>query len=221
MLMVVKLSKRLCNEWISRKHYRRTLGIFWEGFALLEDGAVAGVVTFGQPSAPIQKHAFKDRDFRLYELTRLVVQTKTKNAASFLIGSALKLLKERHAAVISYADSSVGHCGIVYQATNWIYTGAVTAHDKLYIVNGEKLHPTTVRDRFGVTSPTKWAKENGIETQRPEPKHRYFYLIGSKSQKRRMRTALNYPVVEGYPKSDYTRYDDGPELLTIIGDCLD
>lgn len=212
MLMVVPLSKRLCNEWVKHKHYRRTLGIFWEGFGLIQDGRIVGVCTFGQPSAPIQKHAFKDRDFRLYELTRLVVQTETKNAASFLIAAALRRLKERPAAVISYADSSVGHCGIVYQATNWLYTGAVTAHDKLYIVGGEKLHPTTVRDRYGTTSPAKWARENGIETVKPEPKHRYFQFLGSKTQRRHMLSKLAYPVLQAYPKTAYTRYDDGPIL---------
>ena len=122
---VIKINKKICNEWVSIKHYRRTLGIFWEGFALVINGKIQGVICYGQPSAPIQKHAFKNRDFRLYELTRLVIQTKEKNAASFFIANSLKMLKEKKSAVISYADSSQGHCGIVYQATNWKYTGEV------------------------------------------------------------------------------------------------
>ena len=159
-MKVIKLNKKICQDWISKKHYRRTLGIFWEGFGLVIDGRIEGVVCYGQPSAPIQKYAFNDRDFRLYELTRLVVQTDRKNACSFLVANSLKMLKESPSAVISYADSSMNHCGIVYQSTNWIYTGAVTAHDKMYLIDGEKLHPTTIKDRYGITSPVKWAREN-------------------------------------------------------------
>lgn len=177
---VVRIDKKTAAEWIEAKHYRRTLGIFWEAFALVEYGLITGVVCYGQPSAPIQRHAFADRDFRLYELTRLVTQTGNKNAASFLISRSLKMLKSQPCAVISYADGAMGHYGIVYQATNWTYTGAVKAHDKFYKVGEELLHPMTVKDRFGVTSPTAWARENNVEMVLPEPKHRYFQFIGSK-----------------------------------------
>lgn len=82
---VVPLDKSTCEEFVKRKHYSRRASIFWKGFGLVEDGMVVGVAVYGQPSPPIQKHAFKDRDFRLYELCRVVVQTKTRNAASTLV----------------------------------------------------------------------------------------------------------------------------------------
>jgi len=172
---------------------------------------VVGVVVYGQPSPPIQRHAFRGRDFRLYELTRLVVQTKTKNAASILVGRSLQMLSERPSAVISYADTEHGHAGIVYQATNWIYTGATVSHDKAYIVDGKRMHPMTLRDR-GITDPARWAKEHGIETVPPMEKHRYFYFVGDRRQKKSMMEKLVYPVIADYPKSDRTRYDDGPDL---------
>lgn len=213
---VVKINKSTANQWVREKHYRKTLGIFWEGFALIESGMITGVICYGQPSPPIQKHAFIDRDFRLYELTRLVIQSDNKNAASYLIGNSLKMLKERHSAVISYADRAMHHCGIVYQATNWIYTGEVTAHDKLYLVNGEKLHPTTVRDRYKTTKPTQWAKENNIEMINPQPKHRYFYLIGDKRQKRIMSKKLKYKEINTYPKCDKQTYYAGENIYQNI-----
>lgn len=128
-MKVVSVDRKTAKEWIEKKHYRHTLGVYWEGFALVISGMIEGIICYGQPSAPIQKYSFMERDFGIYELTRLVIQTKRKNAASFLIGNSLKMLKRKPSAVISYADSSMGHCGYVYQATNWIYTGAVKAHD--------------------------------------------------------------------------------------------
>jgi hypothetical protein len=218
-MRVIPASKSLCEEFVKKKHYSRRASIFWAGFALEVGGAVEGVAVFGQPSPPIQKHAFRDRDFRLYELSRVVVQTSAPNAASFLVSGALRQLAPRPCAVVSYADSEFGHCGIIYQATNWLYTGATKSHDKAYIVDGKRTHPMTLRDR-GITNPTAWARENGIEMAPPMAKHRYFYLCGSARQKRAMRSRLAYPVIDQYPKCDQQRYDDGPRVEAAMAPDL-
>lgn len=196
--------------FVRHKHYSRRPSIFWAGFGLVIDDLIQGVVVYGQPSPPIQRHAFRDREFKLYELARLVVQTTERNAASFLIGQSLRML-EPHCAVVSYADSEWGHCGIVYQATNWLYTGATVSHDHMYIVDGVRTHPMTLRER-GITDPKRWARENGVATAKPLQKHRYFYLRGSRRQVKDMKAALSYPVLPDYPKGDKQTYDAGPEL---------
>jgi hypothetical protein len=139
-----------------------------------------------------------------------VVQTTEKNAASFLVGNSLQMLSVP-CAVVSYADTEQGHSGIVYQATNWIYTGATKSHDKAYLVDGVRTHPMTLRDR-GITDPGRWAKEHGIQTVPPMEKHRYFQFVGDKRQRRSMLAKLQYAVVSCYPKSQHSRYDDGPTI---------
>lgn len=214
-MKVCRLSKADCERFVLEKHYSRRASIFWAGFGLIENGMVEGVVVYGQPSPPIQKHSFKDRDFRLYELARLVVQTKTKNAASYLVGNSLKML-DSPCAVVSYADMEQSHSGIVYQATNWLYTGSTVSHDHMYIVDGERVHPMTLRDR-GITNPKEWARDNNIHTVKPFPKHRYFQVIGDKRQKRDMLRKLQYAVINKYPKCDQSRYDDGNKIIMSAG----
>jgi len=209
-----RIDKATAKAVVEALHYRKTLGVFWEAFGLYEGDKLAGVVCYGQPSAPIQKHAFKGRDFRLYELTRLVISNGYTNCASMLISDSLKMLNEQPSAVISYADSALGHVGIVYQASNWLYTGATTSHDKLYLVDGKALHPMTLRDQFGVTNPSVWARENNITTVPPSPKHRYFYFNGNKYQRKQMQSQLAYPTVAKYPKAPKTYY-------YTIGQCHD
>lgn len=204
---VVKIDKATCELFVKTKHYSRKPSIFWAGFGLIENNKIVGVAVYGQPSPPIQKHAFTERDFRLYELSRVVVQTSTKNAASFLIANSLKML-ESPCAVVSYADMEQKHCGIIYQATNWLYTGATVSHDKLYVIDDVRTHPMTLRDK-GITDPTRWAKENNIPMVKPMQKHRYFFLCGTSKQKKRMLKKLRYPVIKDYPKCDQNRYDDG------------
>jgi hypothetical protein len=212
---VVKVSKSICEEFVLNKHYSRRASIFWAGYALIENEKIEGVCVFGQPSPPIQKHAFNDRDFRLYELSRLVIQSKTKNSASFLISNALKLLEPKPCAVVSFADTEWNHCGFVYQATNWIYTGSTVSHDHMYLIDGKRVHPISLRDK-GITNPKEWAKNNNIQTLKPLPKHRYFQFVGSKKQKKQMLEKLNYPVIEKYPKINPNRYDDGEKIEKYI-----
>lgn len=212
-MRVESIDKKTCDLFVTQKHYSRRSSIFWAGFALIENDMVTGVAVYGQPSPPIQKHSFSDRDFRLYELSRVVIQSHTKNAASYLVANSLKLLEPKPCAVISYADMEQNHCGIIYQATNWVYTGSTRSHDKLYVVDGKRTHPMSLRDK-GITDPTRWARENGIEMISPMEKHRYFQFVGSRQQKKIMLEKLKYPVVAQYPKCDQNRYADGP-ILTV------
>ena len=213
-MKIQKTTKALCHEIVSERHYSKRLGIFWEGFALVEGGEITGVCVFGQPAAMIQKHAFRDRDFRLYELTRLVVWSEDRNARSFLISNSMKMLKESHSAVISYADSRMGHCGIVYQATNWIYTGSPIAAGKNVIIDGKEFHPQTLTD-MGIKNQHKWAKENGHTLVKQKPKHRYFFFNGSKRQRKNMMKKLNYKVIDKYPKCSKSMYESSSRPIPV------
>lgn len=208
MVDVVPIDKETAARFVVAQHYSHRMPVFWEAFGLVDDGLIDGVVVYGQPSPPLSLHAFRDRDFRLYELARLVIQTELRNAASILVGRSLGMLKEKHSAVVSYADTEWGHAGVVYQATNWLYTGATKSHDHTYMVDGVRTHPMSLRDR-GILDPKRWAKENNIQTLPPAEKHRYFFLNGSRKQKRAMREKLAYPVIDAYPKLEKRMYDSG------------
>jgi len=97
--------------------------------------------------------------------------------------------------VVSYADTDQRHLGIVYQATNWLYTGLSARRTDL-VVDGVQLHTRTLaprRESFG-------DKIRAVPRTR---KHRYIQLIGNRKEKRAMREALLYQVVP-YPKGDST-----------------
>jgi hypothetical protein len=67
----------------------------------------------------------------------------------------------------------------------------------------------TLRDKLGITKPAIWAKENNIQKIKPMPKHRYFFFVGSKKQKKQMKASLNYEIISNYPKSDKKYYNNG------------
>jgi hypothetical protein len=214
---VQAVTKKQAARFVVEKHYSRRESMFFAAWGLVDpNGWVQGVVVYAIPSAPINRHAFRDRDFKLLELSRLVVQVPQRNAASYLLARTFPSLPQP-CALISYADSQWGHCGIVYQATNWLYTGATLSHDHLYLVDGQRVHPQYLRGR-GITSPKQWARENGIETVAPSPKHRYFQFVGNRREVRDMKAKLAYPGVSPYPKAPATRYDDGAPVVLHIDD---
>lgn len=59
---VEPITKKQAEAFVKTKHYSRRASIFWAAFGLVISGKVEGVVVYGQPSPPVQRHAFKDRD---------------------------------------------------------------------------------------------------------------------------------------------------------------
>jgi len=117
--------------------------------------------------------------------------------------------------VVSYADTSQGHHGYIYQATNWIYTG-LSAKFKDYAVRGlEHMHHSSIEDSVGRYDENKDINKHELlrkkygdklyMRERPR-KHRYFYFLGNKKEKAHMKENLQYQV-QPYPKGDNSRYD--------------
>lgn len=192
--------------WILKKHYAHRLPSIQYAFGLYDNNTCCGVVTYGPPPTPAIKEALFGGIWqdRVYELNRLCIDSDNKNAASILVGRSLRMLPTP-SCIVSYADSGQGHVGYIYQATNFLFTGSVVAHDCEYIINGRVTHARTLTAK-GITAPMKWAFENHIEVVRPEPKHRYIYLCGTKREKRDMLAKLAYDVLP-YPKGESKRYD--------------
>ena len=191
--------------WCKYKHYAKRIPNISYAFGLYVDRMLCGIVTYGSlPTPQVKNGAFVDPNIELIELNRLCIDTDLKNAASILVGRSLKLLPGPMT-VISYADSGQGHVGYIYQATNFLYTGAVTAHDSEYLVDGKKVHPRTLAAR-GISNPVGWSKEQGVERVKALPKHRYIYFVGTRRECKYMRQCLVYSI-SPYPKGDVRRYD--------------
>ena len=115
------------------------------------------------------------------------------NYASYLVAHSLKMLPNG-TFVVSYADTAWSHVGYVYQATNFLYTGM--SAKRVDVFQPEGLHPRA------------YDKEKHSDLmQTRSQKHRYVYLVGNKSTRRKMLKQLKYPVYDKYPKGDETPYN--------------
>jgi hypothetical protein len=200
------------EPWILKKHYAKRMCSISYAFGAFDGTEMKGVVTYGLPASPhlcrgICGKAWTDK---VIELNRLCCEN-VKGLASQLVGASLRMLP-RPTIVVSYADSAQGHVGYIYQATNFIYTGAPKAHDNEYIVNGKKTHARTLTGN-GIKAPTEWARQNNIEIVKPKPKHRYLFFCASKTDKKKILRDLRYKPMP-YPKGESARYDASAQIST-------
>ena len=106
---------------------------------------------------------------------------------------------------MSFADTSQEHLGIVYQATNFIYTGLSAKRTDWKVKGKEHLHSQTLIDEFrGQPNRSKLIREKYGDdfyvADRPR-KHRYIFITGSKTYKKKVLRNLKYPI-HNYPKNN-------------------
>ena len=185
----------------------KAYGIFENGGFF--GGTLKGVICYGVPAYnPILKSICGEEEMNnVYELTRLWVDDSVpKNGESFLIGNSLKKLDKE--IIVSYADSTMNHLGIVYQSTNWYYIGK-TKPIKDIRIKGLDLHPASVTDKYrGHKNRTEKLKseygEDNIYYEDRSQKYRYVFFNANKKRKKELLKKLTF-TIEGYPKWDWVK----------------
>ncbi len=191
-MIVHQIASNLTYEWILKRHYAKRLPNIIYAFGLYEEGFLNGVCTFGMPASPFLCKGVCGDEFSqdVIELNRLVLGSNKKNSASFFISKCLSLLPKPKI-VISYADTAMSHQGYVYQACNFIYTGATA--QRTDVDTGEK----HARHIEGLDHSKRKIRSS---------KHRYIYFCGNKKQKRIYASALKYKH-KPYPKGEIKYYE--------------
>jgi len=200
--VVQKITYKKAMELVVKHHYLHRRCPCSSAFGLFEkeSGRIVGVVCYGTPSSSPLRQGIcgKDEINNVIELTRLWIEDGTpKNAESFLIGNTLK--KAGKDIVVSYAEIQQGHVGVVYQATNWIYTG-LSAKRTNWTIEGINKHCQTIADKY--TAKEIREKYGDAFSLQPRPrKHRYVFFNGSRRRKKELLSKLRYPILS-YPKNE-------------------
>jgi hypothetical protein len=209
---VKSIDTYLTKEWLLKKHYAKRIPSISYAFGLFLDNILVGIMTIGKPASNALCIGVCGIEYSKYvfELNRLCVNDGLeKNVLSYFVSSCLKLLSD-DLIIVSYADTSQGHNGYIYQATNWIYTGLSAKRTERYDINNPNKHSKSVAEN----------KNNNYQDlavrQRPQ-KHRYIFFTGNKKQIKLLKSQLKYKQ-EQYPKGQNTRYDSiyKPSIQTTI-----
>jgi hypothetical protein len=120
-----------------------------------------------------------------------------KNGESYLIGNSVKSAGKD--IVVSFADTAENHVGIVYQATNWLYTG-LSAKRTDWHVEGYDKHGHTWADKYTAREMRELFGDKFSLKPRSR-KHRYIWLNGTKARKKQLLAKLRYSI-QPYPKGE-------------------
>ena len=178
-------------------HYAKRMPSITFAYGLFKSNSLIGVVCYGSPPSPslcIGIAGEENKDIIL-ELNRLVLKDNQKNQASILISASFKLLPQPKI-IVSYADTEQDHIGVVYQATNFMYTGLSDKRTEWRMKNSN-LHSKTICETYSlqerINNPDKF-----ISVDRPR-KHRYLYIVGNKRDKKKLKKQIKYKF-QKYPK---------------------
>ena len=185
---------KTAKEFIRSNHYSRGCHNGPSpNYGLFENKSLIGCLMIATPcSENVRSSVFgKVNKSKVRELHRLfIIDDTPKNTESWFISRCLKMIREDRPdlwGLISFADTTEGHSGAIYRASNAIYCG-MTSPANFYIdVDGRLRHPR----QNGVNITLKNAESKGWRRVRRSAKHRFIFILGNKSQKReRMKLLL-------------------------------
>lgn len=141
-LFVKEITKLTAATFYKKWHYLGDGGFIHQfSFGAYYDNEMVGAISFGPPLAKNIKGLYdSDNQDGVLELTRLAMHDDCpKNSESRFISVAIKLLRKLFnlRLLITYADTAVGHTGVVYKASGFEYLG-LTAQKTDYYVDGKR-----------------------------------------------------------------------------------
>ena len=198
---IERIDYKTAIDIVIKYHYLHRKAPCSFAFGLIEKTTqkIKGVIIYGTPSSSSLRQGICGRDEKnnVIELTRLWISDDVpKNGESFLIGNTLKKVNKE--IIVSYAEIQQGHLGIVYQATNWIYTG-LSAKRTNWAIEGINKHSQTIADKYSSKELKEIYGDKFTLVERPR-KHRYVYFNCDKRRKKDLFSKLKYPILP-YPKS--------------------
>lgn len=196
------IERRRGLQFIIKHHYlhRQCPASWCYGLFHKNTDRLIGVIIYGVPQSWSLKKGIAglDNSLDVGELMRLfVIDGTPKNTESYFIAQTLNRVPYK--IIVSFADTSFNHIGVVYQATNFLYTGtSAKVADAKHKDNQNTHHVTSGKGKTIVQLRAEYG-ENLVYVPR-SVKHRYVYLRGDKREKARLRRELKYPVMP-YPKA--------------------
>jgi hypothetical protein len=127
------------------------------------------------------------RHDKMMELVRFCIHPNyhKKNFASWFMAKCIKIFKDQYRHIdmlVSFADTTEGHEGTIYKATNWEFDGKTGKSYHYEDKEGNKIHKKTIFDtaKKNGMKENQYYKDNNLIKVIHEPKNRFFFNLRSK-----------------------------------------
>ena len=200
---IKRIPYKLAMDMVIKHHYLHRKCPCSFAFGLFDkNNEIKGVVVYGVScsSTLLKGICGPEEAHNVYELNRLWVDDSVpKNGESFLIANTIKQLDKE--IIVSFADTSKGHVGYVYQATNFLYCGLSAKFLDPKVRGKENMHHATYAHGMTMKQVKEvYGEENVYYVERPR-KHRYIFFNCNKRRKKELKKKLRYKIYP-YPKKE-------------------
>ncbi len=178
-----KISKVEAREFMARWHYIGTVsaGSYYAG---VDSQGLAAVAVVKGISGVARKHQgtsrFTINGLVTRELSRFALRDNCpKNSESMFLAQLASVWRHKGIdLMLAYADPRVGHSGLIYRASNWVYLGRNTYRhpSKGFFVDGKEVSSSGLRKLGGNRARIEYLREtygDRFEEQTLVPKHLY------------------------------------------------
>lgn len=200
-MRITRATKKACDYACKYFHYAKCTPIIKAAYNVFNDNNEwCGVIIYGPGANCNIAKPYDKYQGQVLELVRVALNGKQGHGkTSEALSMSLKAIKKELPCVdiiVSYADLDQNHMGILYQSTNWIYTGISNQNQRgAFIIHGKKMHPKSVCSK-GWKESIIWLKEHiDIDAQEfvTKGKHRYIYLLSKNLRQKYLKIAQKYP----------------------------
>ena len=189
-----------------------------------KDNQLIGVLMFATPCSEAVRSSIwgEEHKDRVIELHRLhILDVTPKNTETWFISRCLKrLLQDRPQTrgVISFADTTQGHNGTIYQASNFWFIGKTSSATFYLDETGRLRHPR----QNGENITKEEAKKRGWKPTKRMSKNRYLYIIAtSKTEKKRLIQSCKYDLINSKWCKGCGREISKDNYYEVCDKCLD
>lgn len=185
---VKSIDMKTAKDYIIKHHY--THGCHnapYPCYGLFEGQNLIGVLMFARPCSENVCSSIWGRDerFSVTELHRLhILDVTPRNTETWFMHQCFELMRHdcpEIKGIISFADSTEGHCGTIYKAMNFYYIGRTVSSWFYRDPTGRLRHPR----QNGVNISVDEAAKRGWTRERRAPKNRYLYFLASNKREKK------------------------------------
>jgi hypothetical protein len=184
------IEREMAVEFLKEFHYLKTLPIGVCLYGWFDGGDLCGVAAIGAPSHPgVGDTVFGKGGGKVVELRRFAISKNEPNAASRFLAEVLRRIKVEYdwEAMISFADSAVGHYGTIYQACGARYVGHGDA-EVVVDVGGERLSGDNLVNRL-----KEGGLDEGARIGYSGGKMKYVFFLKKDIEEKCLLPSLPYP----------------------------
>lgn len=197
--IVKRIDTKTAKEYIMKNHYSHgCMNCPSPCYGLFDNDTLIGVLMFATPCSENVRSSVFGSEYKdwVIELHRLhILDVTPRNTESWFITKCLNMLKQdkpRIKAVISFSDTTQGHSGTIYQASNFYFIGKTSQCNFYEDSNGRLRHPR----QNGVNISKEEALKRGWKVVKRFSKNRYLiFVYTSKKEKKDLIKMCKYDIL--------------------------